>query len=51
MPLFLLGLLLGSLSGLVTYGLTDETQLALIAAAIAAVLTWLGLAAFLALDD
>ncbi len=51
MPLFLLGLLLGALSGLVTYGLTDETQLSLIAAAIAAVLTWLGLATFLALDN
>ncbi|MFF5891201.1 hypothetical protein ACFY72_20820 [Streptomyces globisporus] len=51
MPLFLLGLLLGALSGLVTYGFTSDNQLSLIAAAIAAVLTWLGLATFLALDD
>lgn len=51
MPLFLLGLLLGAVSGLVTYGFTSDNQLSLIAAAIAAVLTWLGLATFLALDD
>lgn len=51
MPLFLLGLLLGAISGVVTYGLTADSQLASIAGIIAAVLTWLGLATFLAFDD
>lgn len=51
MPLFLLGLLLGAISGAVTHWLTADVQLALIAGGIATVLTWLGLATFLALDN
>ena len=51
MPLFLLGLLLGALSGGVTYALTTDNQLASIAGIIAAILTWIGCATLLALDD
>ncbi|MGA5869290.1 hypothetical protein [Streptomyces cinereoruber] len=51
MPLFLLGLALGSLSGTITHALTDDGQLAAIVGAIAAVLTWLGLATLLIADD
>lgn len=48
---FILGLLLGGLSGGITYGLTTDSGLALIVAAIATVLTWLGLATVLIADD
>ncbi|MFB7711626.1 hypothetical protein [Streptomyces sp. NPDC056105] len=51
MPLFILGLVLGAPSGGVTYGLTADGQLAAIAAAIAAILTWLGIASVLFLND
>ncbi|MEU9218907.1 hypothetical protein AB0D47_20425 [Streptomyces sp. NPDC048376] len=51
MPLFILGLLLGGISGGVTYGLTADPQIAGIVAAIAAILTWLGLAALVIADD
>ncbi|MEU2075462.1 hypothetical protein [Streptomyces sp. NPDC013489] len=48
---FLLGLILGGLSGAITYALTTDTTTALIIGAIAAVLTWLGLATLLIADD
>ncbi|MFE3049574.1 hypothetical protein ACFXIY_21280 [Streptomyces albidoflavus] len=51
MPLFFLGLLLGGLSGGVTFGLTADGQIAAIVGAIAAVLTWLGIATLLFADD
>jgi len=51
MPLFLLGLVLGGLSGGITYGLTADGQLAAIVGAVAAVLTWLGIAALIIADD
>ncbi|MFF8409006.1 hypothetical protein [Streptomyces omiyaensis] len=51
MPLFLLGLALGAISGGVTYGLSGDGQLAGIVTAAAAVLTWLGLATLLIVDD
>ncbi|MFF8656786.1 hypothetical protein [Streptomyces huasconensis] len=51
MPLFLLGLVLGGLSGGITFGLTADGQLAAAIALIAAVLTWLGLATLLVADD
>jgi hypothetical protein len=51
MPLFLLGLVLGGLSGGVTYALTNDGQLAAILGAVAMVLTWLGLATLVIADD
>ncbi|MFF9844637.1 hypothetical protein [Streptomyces sp. NPDC013740] len=48
---FLLGLILGGLSGGITYGLTTDGTAALIVGAIAAVLTWCGLATVLIADD
>ncbi|MGW1961741.1 hypothetical protein ACWCPD_15865 [Streptomyces sp. NPDC001935] len=51
MPIFLAGLLLGTLSGGITYGMSLDVQLAAIAAGAAAVLTWLGCAALIFLDD
>lgn len=51
MPLFLLGLVLGGISGGVTFGLTADGQLAAIIGIIAAVLTWLGLATLIFADD
>ncbi|MGW1938994.1 hypothetical protein [Streptomyces goshikiensis] len=51
MPLFLLGLLLGALSGGATYLVTVDSQLAVIAALIAAVVTWLGIGALVVLND
>ncbi len=51
MPTFILGLLLGAISGAVTYGLTVDGQLAAIVGAITAVLTWLGIATLLIADD
>jgi hypothetical protein len=51
MPVFLLGLVLGGISGSVTFGLTADGQLAAIIGAFAAVLTWLGLATLLIADD
>ncbi|WP_394436208.1 hypothetical protein [Streptomyces sp. SGAir0957] len=51
MPLFLLGLALGGISGGVTFGLTADGQLAAIVGGIAAVLTWLGIAALIFVDD
>lgn len=48
---FLLGLILGGLSGGITYGLTTDSTAALIVGAIAAVLTWCGLATVLIADD
>ncbi|WP_159392942.1 hypothetical protein [Streptomyces cyaneogriseus] len=51
MPVFLLGVALGGLSGGVTFGLTADGHVAAIVGVIAAVLTWLGIAAFIAVDD
>ena len=51
MPLFILGLALGALSGGVTYGLTTDGQTAAIVAAAATILTWLGIACVIFLDD
>lgn len=51
MPRFILGLVLGALSGGVTFGLTADGQLAAIIGVIAAVLTWLGLATLIIADD
>ncbi|MFF0166818.1 hypothetical protein [Streptomyces prasinus] len=51
MPVFILGLLLGAVSGGVTYGLTADPQLSGIVGAISAVLTWLGLATLIFADD
>lgn len=51
MPLFLAGLLLGGASSGLTYMITADGQLALVAGAVATVLTWLGCAALIFLDD
>ncbi|MGW7435674.1 hypothetical protein [Streptomyces sp. NPDC054849] len=51
MPLFLLGLALGALSGGATYLITADGLIAGVAAGVAAVLTWLGIGAFILLDD
>lgn len=51
MPRFLLGLVLGGISGGVTFALTTNGQLSALIAAIAAVLTWLGIAALIFADD
>ncbi|WND34013.1 hypothetical protein RI578_06755 [Streptomyces sp. BB1-1-1] len=51
MPVFLAGLLLGGASGGVTYGMTADDQLAVIAGVIATVLTWLGCAFLIFIDD
>ena len=51
MPVFFAGLLLGALSGGITYGMSLDGQLALIAGAVATVLSWLGCASVIFLDD
>lgn len=51
MPLFLLGIALGTLSGVGTYAFTGAGQLSAAVAIIAAVLTWCGFATFAILDD
>ena len=51
MPIFFVGLLLGGLSGGVTYGMTFDGQLALITGAVATVITWLGFACLIVSDD
>ncbi|MER5482963.1 hypothetical protein ABT024_07065 [Streptomyces sp. NPDC002812] len=51
MPLFLLGLALGAISGGITYLITVDGPTAALAALIAAVLTWLGIAALVLLDS
>ncbi|MDT6983721.1 hypothetical protein ACFSUJ_12105 [Streptomyces lusitanus] len=51
MPTFILGVLLGAISGGVTYGLTTDGQLAALVGAVAAVLTWLGVTALIFADD
>jgi uncharacterized membrane protein len=51
MPVFIGGLLLGGLSGAVTYAGTADGQLAAAVAAVVAVLTWLGFACVIFLDD
>ncbi|MFS0695110.1 hypothetical protein [Streptomyces nitrosporeus] len=51
MPLFMLGVALGTLSGICTYALTTDGHLSAIIGAIAATLTWLGLATLAILDD
>lgn len=51
MPLFLLGLLLGALSGGATYWLTTDSQLAVIVGAIATVATWLGISLLAVVTD
>lgn len=51
MARFLLGLVLGALSGSITYGLTADGQLAVIVGVVVMVLGWLGIAAVLIADD
>ncbi|MER8083815.1 hypothetical protein ABTZ57_01300 [Streptomyces sp. NPDC094048] len=51
MPLFLLGLTLGGASAGTTYWWTADSQAAAVVGIIAAVLTWLGVTTFIALDD
>lgn len=51
MPLFILGLALGGISGGVTFGLTADGQLSAIVGAIATVLTWCGVATLILADD
>jgi hypothetical protein len=51
MAVFLAGLCLGGISGAVTYGLTSDGHLTGIAAVLAAVATWLGIATLLIFDD
>ncbi|QJT04380.1 hypothetical protein G9272_32195 [Streptomyces asoensis] len=51
MPTFILGVILGAVSGGVTYGLTADGQLAGIVGVIATVLTWLGIASLISADD
>ncbi|WP_432169123.1 hypothetical protein [Streptomyces sp. 1222.5] len=48
MPIVAAGLLLGTLSGAITYGMSLDAQLAAIAAGAAVVLTWLGCAYLIA---
>jgi hypothetical protein len=51
MPVFVLGVALGAISGGITYGLSADGQLAAIVAVVAAVLTWLGIATLIIADD
>ena len=51
MFLFILGIVLGGVSGGATFGLTADGQLAAIIGVIAAVLTWFGLATLIVADD
>lgn len=51
MPNFLLGLVLGAISGAITYGLTTDAQLAAIVGTVVMVLGWLGIASVLIADD
>lgn len=51
MPLFLLGLLLGALSGGGTYALTSDGQLGAVVGVVAAVVTWCGYALVVLVDD
>lgn len=51
MPLFLLGVAFGALSGVGTYAYTGAGQLSAAVGIIAAVLTWAGFATFAILDD
>ncbi|WP_426568155.1 hypothetical protein [Streptomyces canus] len=51
MAVFLAGLAIGGISGGVTYGLTTDSHLAALAASVAAVLTWCGIATLLLFDD
>ncbi|WP_199881799.1 hypothetical protein [Streptomyces sp. CB03911] len=51
MPVFILGLLLGGVSGVGTYILTADGSLSALVAAAVAVCCWLGIAAVLFIDD
>lgn len=51
MPVIVLGLALGALSGTVTYALTTSPGLAGLVAGLAALLTWVGIAALVWLDN
>lgn len=48
---FLLGVILGAVSGGLTYALTAEGLLALIIGAVVMILTWLGFAGVIVIDD
>jgi hypothetical protein len=50
-PVFLLGVALGGISGGLTHGLTTDSHLAVLVGIIAAVLTWLGIAALIIAND
>lgn len=50
MPVFLLGLLLGTLSGVGTWLYTTDTGIALIVALAVAIITWLGIAVIAVID-
>lgn len=51
MPTFLAGLILGALSGGVTWALTSDGQLGAIVGALVALACWLGVALIVFIDD
>lgn len=51
MPIFLLGIVLGGLSAGLTYASTTDGQLSALVGAVGAVVTWLGVACLIALED
>lgn len=48
---FLVGLLLGALSGGATYAVSHDSNLALLIAAVVAIAAWFGHALFIFIDD
>lgn len=51
MPVVLAGLLLGALSAAITYGMSFDGQLAAYAGGAAVILTWIGCAFLIFIDD